>query len=101
MKTPHRITLIRGENIQGRYNPVTDTYETGITNRQTVPCFVTETRNAKVFEEYGDRNLKLITCRFMQPQAPFASAEFNGKTYTPLETLTGLIKGSIRLKEGG
>lgn len=99
MRTPHRITLSRGVNIMGRYNPETDSYDTGTTEYQTVPCLVSVLSQTKVFEDYGNRTDKVISCRFMRPQAPFYRAEFEGRTYEPIETITAPIKGAVRLKE--
>lgn len=99
MKTPHRIILQRGENVMGRYNPETDTYDKGIVNHQTVPCFVSVLSQKVVFEAYGRRSDKVISCRFQQAQEPFSRAIYDGAIYEPIEVITGPIKGSIRLKE--
>lgn len=98
MKTPHRITLIRGKNIHGKYNPNTDSYEKGVENRKTVPCLINFIRQAKVFEEYGNRNEVVMICRFQQEQTPFYQAEYKGFLYEPLESIDAPIKGAVRLK---
>lgn len=100
MKTPHRITLIRGETTE-RYNPVTDTYEVGTVSKEVVPCFVNRVTNAKVFEDYGSRNDEVIAIRFMTTPKPFSKAEFNDKTYEPLEEIDAPIKGAVRLRKVG
>lgn len=100
MKTPHRVTLIRGETTE-RYNPVTDTYEAGSISKEIVPCFVNRVTNAKVFEAYGSRTDEVIAIRFMTTPEPFSKAEFNGKTYKPLEEIDAPIKGAVRLKKVG
>lgn len=100
MKTPHRITLIRGDTTE-RYNPVTDTYETGSVSKEVVPCFVNRVTNAKVFEDYGSRTDEVIAIRFMTAPKPFSKAEFNDKTYEPLEEIDAPIKGAVRLRKVG
>ena len=54
MKTPHRITLVRGKGV-AKYNPETDTYESQAEQSETVPCFVNFIQKSKVFELYGNR----------------------------------------------
>lgn len=101
MKTPHRIILQSGENVMGRYNPETDTYDKGIVNHQTVPCFVSVLSQKVVFETYGRRSDKVISCRFQQTQEPFNQAVYAGETYEPVEAITTPIKGAVRLKKVG
>ena len=100
MKTPHRITLIRGDTTE-RYNPVTDTYEAGDVSKEVVPCFVNRVTNAKVFEAYGSRNEKVMICRFQQEQEPFQYASYEGSKYEPLDQIDAPIKGAVRLKKVG
>lgn len=100
MKTPHRIALISGETTE-HYNPVTDTYEAGSVSKEVVPCFVNRVTNAKVFEAYGNRTDEVIAIRFMTAPKPFSKAEFNGKTYEPLEEIDAPIKGAVRLRKVG
>lgn len=98
MKTPHRIDLITEERTA--YNPRTGEHEelTKLVNRN-IPCLINYISQAKVFEMYGDRNNRVIVARFMQEQAPFVKAEWQGRTFVPIETIDAPIKGSIRLKE--
>ena len=49
MKTPHRITLVRGKGV-AKYNPVTDTYDSQAEQSEVVPCFVNFIQKSKVFE---------------------------------------------------
>lgn len=99
MKTPHRINLILTEGTQ-KYNPRTGTFETTDGERlNDVPCLVNYISQAKVFEEYGDRNNRVIIARFMQEQPPFEQAEYDGKRFEPIERIDAPIKGAIRLKE--
>ena len=98
MKTPHRITLIRGD-VTPRFNPVTGEYEAKTGESVTVPCFVNEATDKKVFEEYGNRSEVVIIVRFMHTQEPFQKAVFNGGTYAPIEKIIAPIKGSVRLKK--
>ena len=100
MKTPHRITLIRGAT-SARYYPVTDSFEAGDGAKVVVPCFVNRVTNAKVFEDYGSRTDEVIAIRFMTAQKPFSKAEFNDKTYAPLEEIDAPIKGAVRLSKVG
>ena len=100
MKTPHRITLIRGDTTE-RYNPVTDSYEAGDVSKEVVPCFVNRVTNAKVFEDYGSRTDEVIAIRFMTAPKPFSKVEFNDKTYEPLEEIDAPIKGAVRLRKVG
>ena len=53
MKTPNRITLIRGE--REKYNPEKDIYESQGRSTQPVPCLVNKVSQSKVFELYGNR----------------------------------------------
>lgn len=99
MKTPHRIMLIRGGG--ATYDPVADSYTTASDSRQEVACLVTVINQAKVFETYGDRELKVISCRFQKVQQPFEKAVYAGETYSPIETITTPIKGAVRLKKVG
>lgn len=98
MKTPHRIILVRGE-VTPRYNPETDSYSDELGEEQLVPCFVNFISQSKVFELYGNRNQKIMVCRFMQEQEPFGYAVFNGVRYEPIERIDAPIKGAVRLKK--
>nr|DAO19496.1 MAG TPA: head closure knob [Caudoviricetes sp.] len=99
MKTPHRITLIRGG--RKKYNPETDEYETQARKTVTVPCLVNEVSRAKVFENYGNRTDTVIICRFQKEQAPFSQAVYKRDTYEPIEAIDAPIKGAVRLKKVG
>lgn len=99
MKTPHRITLIRGG--RKKYNPEKDSYEMEARKTITVPCLVNKVSQSKVFELYGNRTDVIISCRFQQEQAPFTQAVFNGDTYEPIEAIDAPIKGAVRLKKVG
>lgn len=99
MKTPHRITLIRGDDVVGKYDPITDSYKSSEVEEDTVPCHINFIKQAKVFEEYGTRNEKIMICRFMQIQKPFKQAIYNNELYEPLEKLNAFFKGAIRLKK--
>ena len=65
MKTPHRITLVRGKGV-AKYNPDTDSYDNQAEQTVTVPCFVNFIQKAKVFELYGNRSDVVMICRFQQ-----------------------------------
>lgn len=95
MKTPHRITLIRGG--QTVYDPVFDEYVTTTREESTLPCLANHISQAKVFELYGSRTDKVMIARFMQPQEKFDKAIFNGETYVPIEQ-TDAPKMAYRLK---
>ena len=95
MKTPHRITLIRGASTV--YDPITDEYVTTTGEEVTLPCFANHISQAKVFELYGNRTDKVMIARFMQPQEKFDKAIFNGGTYAPIEQ-TDAPKMAYRLK---
>ena len=49
MKTPHRITLVRGDTVP-KYNPETDSYEQVEGEAEEVACLVNFISQAKVFE---------------------------------------------------
>lgn len=100
MKTPHRITLVRGSS-PPKYNPVTDSYDGSGGSQTTVPCLVNFISQAKVFELYGSRNEKIMICRFQQEQKPFQYAIYDGSRYEPLDAIDAPIKGSVRLKKVG
>ena len=96
MKTPHRITLIRGKGV-AKYNPVTDTYENQAEQTEVVPCFVNFIQKAKVFELYGNRSDVVMICRFQQEQEPFLYAIYDGFRYEQIDSVEA-SKCSVRLK---
>lgn len=96
MKTPHRITLVKGKGI-AKYNPVTDTYESKAEQSEVVPCFVNFIQKAKVFELYGDRSDVVMICRFQQEQEPFLYAIYDGFRYEQIDSVEA-SKCSVRLK---
>mgnify|MGYP000989746046 FL=1 len=96
MKTPHRITLVRGKGV-AKYNPVTDTYENQAEQTEVVPCFVNYIQKAKVFELYGNRTDVVMICRFQQEQEPFLYAIYDGFRYEQIDTVEA-SKCSVRLK---
>lgn len=96
MKTPHRITLVRGSGV-AKYNPVTDTYENQAEQTEVVPCFVNYIQKAKVFELYGNRSDVVMICRFQQEQKPFLYAIYDGFKYELIDS-TEASKSAVRLK---
>ena len=96
MKTPHRITLVRGKGV-AKYNPVTDTYDNQAEQSEVVPCFVNFIQKAKVFELYGNRSDIVMICRFQQEQEPFLYAIYDGFRYEQIDTVEA-SKCSVRLK---
>lgn len=96
MKTPHRITLVRGKGV-AKYNPETDTYESQAEQSETVPCFVNFIQKSKVFELYGNRSDVVMICRFQQEQKPFLYAIYDGFKYEQIDS-TEAPKCSVRLK---
>lgn len=96
MKTPHRITLVRGKGV-AKYNPETDTYESQAEQSETVPCFVNFIQKSKVFELYGNRSDVVMICRFQQEQKPFLYAIYDGYKYEQIDS-TEAPKCSVRLK---
>ena len=96
MKTPHRITLVRGKGI-AKYNPVTDTYDNQDEQSVVVPCFLNFIQKAKVFELYGNRSDVVMICRFQQEQKPFLYAIYDGFKYEPIDSVE-TSKCSVRLK---
>lgn len=96
MKTPHRITLVRGKGV-AKYNPVTDTYDNQAEQSVVVPCFVNFIQKAKVFELYGNRSDVVMICRFQQEQKPFLYAIYDGFRYEQIDTVEA-SKCSVRLK---
>lgn len=96
MKTPHRITLVRGKGV-AKYNPVTDTYENQAEQTEIVPCFVNYIQRAKVFELYGNRSDVVMICRFQQEQEPFLYAIYDGFRYEQIDSVEA-SKCSVRLK---
>ena len=96
MKTPHRITLVRGKGV-AKYNPVTDTYENQAEQSEVVPCFVNFIQKAKVFELYGNRSDVVMICRFQQEQEPFLYAIYDGFRYEQIDSVEA-SKYSVRLK---
>lgn len=96
MKTPHRITLVRGKGV-AKYNPVTDSYENQTEQSVVVPCFVNFIQKAKVFELYGNRSDVVMICRFQQEQEPFLYAIYDGFKYEQIDNVEA-SKCSVRLK---
>lgn len=96
MKTPHRITLVRGPGV-AKYNPVTDTYDNQVEQSEVVPCFVNYIQRAKVFELYGNRSDVVMICRFQQEQEPFLYAIYDGFRYEQIDSVEA-SKCSVRLK---
>ena len=96
MKTPNRITLVRGKGV-AKYNPVTDTYENQAEQTEIVPCFVNFIQKAKIFELYGNRSDVVMICRFQQEQEPFLYAIYDGFRYEQIDTVEA-SKCSVRLK---
>lgn len=100
MKTPHRITLIRGGQ-PARYDPEADSYQEVPGTETVVPCLVNFVSQAKVFEAYGNRTEKVMICRFQQEQAPFQFAIYQSDRYELLDQIDAPIKGAVRLKKAG
>lgn len=100
MKTPHRITLIRGIGAP-KYNPETDSYEATEGQEEVVPCLVNFIRQARVFKDYGNQTDTVMICRFQQAQKPFATAIYDGSKYVPMDQIDSPIKGAVRLKKVG
>lgn len=100
MKTPHRITLIRGAEAP-KYNPETDEYENQGGQSEVVPCLVNFIRQARVFKDYGNQTDTVMICRFQQAQKPFATAIYDGSKYVPMDQIDAPIKGAVRLKKVG
>lgn len=96
MKTPHRITLVRGKGV-AKYNPTTDTYDNQAEQSEIVPCFVNFIQKAKVFELYGNRSDVVMICRFQQEQEPFLYAIYDGFKYELIDSVE-VSKCSVRLK---
>ena len=96
MKTPHRITLVRGSGV-AKYNPETDSYENQAEQTEIVPCLLNYIQRAKVFELYGNRSDVVMICRFQQEQEPFLYAIYDGFRYEQIDTVEA-SKCSVRLK---
>ena len=96
MKTPHRITLVRGKGV-AKYNPETDSYDNQAEQSEVVPCFVNFIQKAKVFELYGSRTDIVMICRFQQEQKPFLYAIYDGFKYEQIDSVEA-SKCSVRLK---
>nr|DAP94426.1 MAG TPA: head closure knob [Caudoviricetes sp.] len=96
MKTPHRITLVRGKSV-AKYNPETDSYDNQAEQSEVVPCFVNFIQKAKVFELYGSRSDVVMICRFQQEQKPFLYAIYDGYKYEQIDSVEA-SKNAVRLK---
>ena len=96
MKTPHRITLVRGKGV-AKYNPVTDTYDSQAEQSEVVPCFVNFIQKSKVFELYGNRSDVVMICRFQQEQESFLYAIYDGFKYELIDGVEA-SKSAVRLK---
>lgn len=96
MKTPHRITLVRGKGV-AKYNPETDSYDNQAEQSEVIPCLVNFIQKAKVFELYGSRTDIVMICRFQQEQEPFLYAIYDGFKYEQIDS-TEASKCSVRLK---
>lgn len=100
MKTPHRITLIRGAEAP-KYNPATDSYDAAEGREEVVPCLVNFIQQAKVLKDYGNQTDVVMICRFQQEQKPFATAIYDGIKYVPMDQIDAPIKGAVRFKKVG
>ena len=89
--------MVRGGTSTPVYNPVTDEYEQEKGEEVLVPCLVNAITQARVFEEYGNRQDMVIIARFSQPQDDFHTAYFEGATYKPIEAIDA-PKAAIRLR---
>ena len=99
MKTPHRLTLLIGSDIHGKYNPVTDSYEQGNIKKIVLPCLVNVISNSKQLKDYGSQTEKVISCRFMQEiKQPFSRAIFDGEIFERMDSIDAPIKGAVKLK---
>lgn len=96
MKTPHRITLVRGKGV-AKYNPVTDAYDSQTEQTEVVPCFLNFIQRSKVFELYGNRSDVVMVCRFQQEQEPFLYAIYDGFKYELIDSVEA-SKSAVRLK---
>ena len=96
MKTPHRITLVRGKGV-AKYNPETDTYDNQAEQTEVVKCFVNFIQKSKVFELYGSRTDIVMICRFQQEQKPFLYAIYDGFKYEQIDSVEA-SKSAVRLK---
>lgn len=96
MKTPHRITLVRGKGV-AKYNPVTDTYDSQTEQSEVVPCLLNFIQRSKVFELYGNRSDVVMVCRFQQEQKPFLHAIYDGFKYELIDSVEA-SKSAVRLK---
>lgn len=100
MKTPHTLTLIRGDEPVKRFNPVTGEYEmVGEEVETDVPCLFNFISQEKEFLQYGTREGKLAIARFNQEQAPFNRAKYKSDTFIPIEAIDAPIKGAVRLRK--
>lgn len=100
MKTPHTITLIRGDEPRQVFNPITGEYETvGEEVEKDVPCLFNFISQEKEFMQYGTREGKLAIARFNQEQEPFNRAKHKGESYIPVEAIDAPIKGAVRLRK--
>lgn len=100
MKTPHRITLVRGE-VPPRYNPATNSYDETVGKQTVVPCLVNFISQARVLKEYGNQTDVIMICRFQQAQEPFQSAIYDGGKYISMDQIDAPIKGAVRMKKVG
>lgn len=98
MKTPHLINLYKRIG-KSQYDPVTDTYTDHYSGPIRTHCLANYISQQRVFEMYGDRVSRVLIARFNQAQEPFDLAEYDGRTFKPIETLDAPIKGAVRLKE--
>lgn len=98
MKTPHTIKLIK-KSEKPVFDPIIGDYVGGYADALEVPCLANYISQQRVFEMYGDRVSRVLIARFNQAQEPFDLAEYDGRTFKPIETLDAPIKGAVRLKE--
>ena len=98
MKTPHLINLYKRTS-KRQYDPITDTYTDHYSGPVRTHCLANYISQQRVFELYGDRVNRVLIARFNQPQEAFDKAEFDGRTFKPIETIDAPIKGAVRLRE--
>ena len=98
IKTPNMIELVLGDDQPAEFNPITGEYDDPKPKTRHVPCLANYVTQEVVYEQYGNRQDRILVARFLQAQPPFSKAFYDGRSFKPIEAIDAPVKGSVRLK---
>lgn len=78
---------------------MTQEFEGGEVEEITLPCLVNPMTQRKQFEEYGSRNLEIISVRFVSEVPEFDKAIYDGDVYKLFEENFVPDKKAVRMQK--